>query len=127
VADPNHMRQVYERYPELLTKGDVDAIVDFYAEDATIEDPIGSDLHAGREAIRAFYAAAAGTVIMKRSGPICVADDEAATTLVVLMGPEGNQSALDIISSMTFDDAGRVKTMRAVWRMEDVRPATADD
>ena len=48
MADADHIRRIYDRYPELLNQGDVEGIVELYAEDATIEDPIGSDLHSGR-------------------------------------------------------------------------------
>jgi len=128
MPDANHIRQVYDRYPELVSKGDVDGIVALYAEEATIEDPIGSELHRGTEAIRAFYAAAAGTVEMKRSGPARVAGREAATPLVALIGPEGpDRKALDIISVMVFDEAGKITSMRAYWSIDAMRPATSDD
>ena len=127
MADPNTIRQIYDRYPEMVTKGDVDGILELYAENATIEDPIGSDLHVGREAVRAFYKASAGTITMKRTGPVRVAGNEAATPLVVLMGPEGEQQALDIISVMKFNDDGKIESMRAYWSFDAMRPATADD
>ncbi len=127
MPDATHIRQVYDRYPELVSKGDVDAIVELYAADATIEDPIGSDLHVGTDAIHAFYTASAGTVTMKRSGPVRVAGREAATPMVVLMGPEGQQQALDVISIMAFDDAGKVTSMRAFWSFDAIRPATEAD
>ncbi|MDJ0867587.1 MAG: nuclear transport factor 2 family protein [Myxococcota bacterium] len=124
MADAQHIRQVYDRYPELVTKGDVDALVDLYAEDATIEDPIGSELRRGTEAIRAFYQASAGTITMKRTGPARVAGNEAAAPLVVLLGPEGpDQKALDIISTMVFDGNGKVTAMRAFWSFDAMRPA----
>lgn len=127
MPDPNHIRQVYDRYPELLNKGDVDGILALYADDATIEDPIGSDLRRGRDAIRAFYEASAGSVTMKRTGPVRVAGREAATPLVVLMGPEGQQQALDIISTMSFDEDGKITAMRAFWSFDALRPATPED
>ena len=128
MADATHIRQFYTRYPEMVSKGDVDGIVELYAEDATIEDPIGSDLHRGLDAIRAFYTAAAGTVTMKLTGPVRVAGHEAAAPLIVLMGPDGpDQKALDIISVMTFDEAGKITTMRAFWSFDAIRPATDDD
>ena len=43
------------RYLELLAKGRSDDIVELYAEDATVEDPVGGEVHIGREAIRGFY------------------------------------------------------------------------
>ena len=127
MTDPNLIRQIYDRYPDMVTKGDVDGIVDLYAEDATIEDPIGSDLRRGHAGVREFYAASAGTIVMKRTGPVRVAGNEAATPLVVLIGPEGEQQVLDIISAMTFDDAGKIKTMRAYWSFDAMRPATPED
>jgi len=127
MTDAEHIRRIYDRYPELLNKGDVEGIVELYAEDATIEDPIGSDLRRGHDAIRAFYRASAGSVTMKRSGPVRVAGREAATPVVVLMGPEGQQSALDVISVMTFDEDGKITSMRAFWSMDAIRPATAED
>lgn len=129
MADAEHIRQVYERYPEMVTKGDVDGILELYAEDAWIEDPIGSDLHEGIDAIRKFYEAAAGTIVMKLTGPIRVAAGEAATPLVVLIGPEGSpdRQALDIISVMKFREDGKIQSMRAFWSMDAMRPVAADD
>ena len=123
MADANHIRQVYDRYPEMVTKGDVDGIVELYADDASIEDPIGSEPRRGKDAIRAFYQASAGTVHMKRTGPTRVAGGEAAAPMVVLMGPKGVQQALDIISVMTFGEDGKITSMRALGVLHVVRTA----
>jgi steroid delta-isomerase len=127
MADANQIRQTYQRYTELVNKGDVDGILELYADDASIEDPVGSEPRVGRDAIRAFYEASAGTITMKVSGSVRVAGHEAATPLKVLMGPEGEQSVLEIISTMAFDEAGKVTAMRAFWSLDAIRPATADD
>lgn len=127
MLDPNHIRKIYEFYPDMVTKGDVDGILALYAEDATIEDPIGSELRTGLAAVREFYEASAGTITMKCSGPVRVAGLEAAAPLVVLMGPEGEQRALDIISTLVFNEDGKIQSMRAYWSFDAMRPATADD
>ena len=127
MIDPNHIRQVYERYFKMVNKGDVDGILELYTDDATVEDPIGSELRRGSDGVRAFYEASAGTIIMKRSGPVRVAGNEAATPLVVLIGPEGQQQALDIISHMVFNDEGKITSMRAFWNLGDLRPAKGED
>jgi steroid delta-isomerase len=127
VTIANTIRQIYDRYPEMLTKGDVEGIVALYAADATIEDPIGSEVRRGTDAIRAFYEAAAGTVVMKRSGPPCIAGLEAATPLIILMGPEGQRNALPVISAMVFTEDGKIVSMRAYWSFDDMRPATPED
>jgi hypothetical protein len=41
MVDARYIRKLCERYPEMVTKGDVEGIVALYADDATIEDPIG--------------------------------------------------------------------------------------
>ena len=64
---------------------------------------------------------------MKLSGPVRVAGNEAATPLVVLLGPEGEQQALDIISVVTFDEDTKIKSMRAYWSFDAIRPATDGD
>ncbi len=127
MVDAVKIRAVYDRYPGLMTKGDVDAIVALYADDATIEDPIGSEIRSGRAAIREFYEASAGTVTIRLTGLVRVAGCEAATPMVVLMGPEGQQQALEVISVMKFNDAGLIQSMRAFWSFDTLRPATAAD
>ena len=49
------------RYLELLAKGQADAIADLYATDATVEDPVGGEVHIGRQAIHGFYSNVPGT------------------------------------------------------------------
>ena len=127
MSDANHIRRVLERYPEMLSKGDSEGIVALYREDATLEDPVGSEPLRGHDAIRAFYEASAGKVQMKLTGPVRVAANEAAAPLRVLVGPEGQQQVIDIIDVMTFDDAGLVRSMRAFWSADAIRPATPED
>ncbi len=110
-----------------MNKGDVEGILELYADDAKEEDPIGSELRRGSDGLRTFYEASAGSIIMKRTGPVRVAGNEAATPLVVLMGPEGQQQALDIISHMVFDDEGKITSMRAFWSLDAMRAATDED
>jgi len=127
MADASHIRDVLERYPKLLSDGDAAAIVALYADDATIEDPVGAPAHAGREAIARFYEASAGKVLMKITGPVRVAGDEAAAPFRVLVGPEGSRKVIDVIDVMRFDVAGRITSMRAFWSPDSIRSATADD
>ena len=127
MADADTIRQIYDHYPEMVSKGDVEGILELYADDATIEDPIGSKLRRGKQAIEEFYRASAGTVSMRCTGPVRVAGSEAAAPLIVLMGPEDQQQALDIISVMTFREDGKIQSMRAFWSFDAIRPATPED
>ena len=44
-------------YLDSVAKGDADRIATLYATDATVEDPVGGEVHVGRQAIRSFYTA----------------------------------------------------------------------
>jgi len=52
MADPSHIRQVYDRYSEMVNKGDVEGILELYTDDATVEDPIGSEVRRGSDEVR---------------------------------------------------------------------------
>jgi len=128
MSDADHIRSVYARYPELVSKGDLDGVVELYAEDATLEDPIGSELRRGHDAIREFYRASAGKITIRCTGPVRVVGREAATPMVVLFGPPGpEQRALDVISLMSFDEDGKITAMRAYWSFDAMRSARDAD
>jgi len=126
MASADQLRKAHERYPQLVTGGDLEGILALYAEDATIEDPIGSELQRGHDAIRAFYAPVLGSTALKQAGPACVAGHESAMPIVALIGPEGQQ-ALDIISVLRFNDDGRIASMRAYWSMDAMRESTPEE
>ena len=68
-----------ETYMAGLAGDDVTMILDLYAEDARIEDPIGSEVITGHEAIRTFYTFALQAVKeTKLTGPVRLAANEAA-------------------------------------------------
>ena len=47
--------QTVNRYLELVGNGQADDIAELYSDDATVEDPVGGEVHIGRAAIRGFY------------------------------------------------------------------------
>jgi steroid delta-isomerase len=117
--DPDHIRNVYQRYVELFSAGDADAVALLYAEDATVEDPIGSPLHQGRDAIRKFYEGTMGPAKLELTGPVRVAGNEAAGPMCATVGD--GAAFIDIIDVMTFDDDGLVRSMRAYWSQDAIR------
>ena len=50
-----HIESVVHRYLELVGGGTADQIADLFADDATVEDPVGGEVHIGRQAIHGFY------------------------------------------------------------------------
>jgi steroid delta-isomerase len=121
MASPDRIRAVVERYVKLLNEGDADGVTALYAEDGTVEDPVGGAVQRGREAVRAWYARSAGRVRLELSGPIRVAGAEAAFPMLGTLGPPGARSQIDIIDVMRFDEAGRITSMRAFWSADAIR------
>ena len=119
--DPDHMRNACQRYVHLFNAADADGVAGLYAENATVEDPIGSTPHDGREAIRAFYAGTMGPAKLELTGPVRVAGHEAAFPMCATVG-EG-AAFIDIIDVMVFDDDGLVSKMRAYWSQDAIRTA----
>jgi steroid delta-isomerase len=123
MAGPDDIREVVDRYVKLMNAGDSDGIAALYADDATLEDPVGSEPRSGRAAIRDFYAASAGAVVLELTGPVRVAGHEAAFPMLVTVGAAEPRSCLDVIDVMTFDEAAQIRSMRAFWSQDAIRPA----
>ena len=113
--------ETVRRYLELVATGQVDDVVDLYADDATVEDPAGGEVHIGREAIRGFYTGVLGAKAEAEVVTIRALGHEAAYLwrLTVDLG-EGGKMRIEIISVMTFDDDGKIASMKAYWGPDNV-------
>jgi steroid Delta-isomerase len=115
-----HMRRVLQCYVDAMTRGDCDAIMALYADDATVEDPVGSDPRRGRAAIADLYRNAAGTVRLELDGRVRVAANCAAAPM--LGRPTGLEGmVVEIVDVMTFNDEGLITSMRAYWSPDTIR------
>ena len=119
-ADP---AETVNRYFELVGKqGVADDITALYAADATIEDPIGSDLRQGREGVHEFYSAFDTMAKDTELLTIRVIGNQAAFLWRLTLKMDGGGTVIEPISVMTFDDDGKIKSMRAFWSPSDVKP-----
>ena len=115
------IKQTVNRYLELVGAAQTDAIADLYTDDATVEDPVGGEVHIGRQAIRGFYVGVLGARSETNVVTLRVLGHEAAYfwSMTVDLG-EGAKIRIEIISVMTFDDEGRITSMKAYWGPENV-------
>lgn len=107
---------VCNRYVELVSEGDVDGILDLYADDCWIEDPIGTERKVGKDALREFYGGIRQlevNPVMTRIGPVCVCGGEAAFQFRIDIDLGESTIAMTSTDTMTFDDDGRITSMRA--------------
>jgi steroid Delta-isomerase len=109
--------EVVEKYVEAFANSDMDIIRDMFADNATVEDPVGSPIHEGMEAICAFYDGAlkSGARLSLTGKPCCAGNAVAFPFQVTMPG-----MLIDIIDVFEFDEHGKVISMKAYWGPESV-------
>jgi steroid delta-isomerase len=122
MSTPEDNAKTVQRYLELAAEGNVDGIVDLYADDGTVEDPVGSDVHIGREAIRGFYSMVPAGDNAAELFTLRALGHEAAFFWALTVDLGGNRVRIEIISTMTFNADGRIASMKAYWGPEDIKP-----
>lgn len=132
-ADPEKMRAAVQAYLDLFNAKDTEAICELYADDAIVEDPIGTEPKKGMAAIREFYTMAVQNgAKLYQQGSTRIAGNHAAFAFEVLIGdlkagtkavdvelPEGTMK-IEVIDVFTFNDESKVSHMRAYWGPDNV-------
>jgi steroid delta-isomerase len=120
MRSPEDNAKTVNRYLELVSKSQADEVAALYADDATLEDPVGSEVHIGRPAIRGFYSSIENIKAEIEVTTLRALGNEVAFvwTMTVQMGDTGMR--IEIISVMTFDDEGKISSMKAYWGPENV-------
>ena len=120
VASNEDIRSTVQRYLDLVATGTAAEIVALYAEDATLEDPVGSEALHGHEAIRAFYAGLEGLTITNRLVTLRPCAGQAAFHFEIVTEVGDMKYKMAPLEVMTFDEAGKILSMRAFWSDEDL-------
>lgn len=111
-----HYTEVADNYLRYLNEKNLEGILSLYADSATVEDPVGSKVLSGMEALRKFYSGAVNIdLTLKRIGQVRVAGVEIAFPFQLIMKYDGVPMITDIIDVFRFDEAGKIVSMRAFW------------
>ena len=119
-ASRERVREVVDRYVELVATGTADEIVALYAEDAAVEDPVGSEPRVGHAAIRELYATLEGLDQRTRLLTVRIAGGEAAFHFEVATLADGAPYTRAPGGVVALDDRRRITTKRAFWGDEDL-------
>ncbi|MEZ0365279.1 nuclear transport factor 2 family protein [Mycobacterium sp. pUA109] len=115
-----HITETVNRYISLVAKGSAEDIAALYADDATVEDPVGGEVHIGRQAIRGFYAAVEGAERDCELVTLRVAGNEAAFQFRLTVTAGEHRMLIEPIDVMVFGDDGKVAAMKAYWSADNV-------
>jgi steroid Delta-isomerase len=118
------MTAVVHAYIDGFAKGDPEAIAALFAEDATVEDPLGTPVKRGLAEIREFYTGsmATGAKLELLGDPRC-AGDHVAFPFAVKLDWGGQKSVIEVIDTFRIDDNGKIAEMRAYWGPANMKPA----
>ncbi|HSW14290.1 MAG TPA: nuclear transport factor 2 family protein [Solimonas sp.] len=122
MASEQQMKQAMQAYIDAFNVSSPEAIADLYAEDATVEDPVGSAVKTGKAEILKFYKMAVATgAKLRLAAPIRASHGNSAAMAfdVQLNMPEG-KAHIQVIDVMTFNEAGKFTSMRAFWGKSDM-------
>ncbi|QOV96430.1 nuclear transport factor 2 family protein [Novosphingobium sp. ES2-1] len=108
------MTATVHAYVAAYEAADEESVVILFAEDAVIEDPVGTPPKRGHEEIRAFFRGAMEMGCKPvLDGPICLTEDHAAFPMRVPMCIDGQDMVYYGIDVFAFDAEGKVREMRA--------------
>ncbi len=122
MTDEAHMKATMQAYIDLFNRADPAGIADLYADNATVEDPVGSPLKTGKAEIAAFYKMAVATgARLELAAPIRASHGDASAMAfnVRLNMPQG-RAHIQVIDVFTYDAAGKVSSMKAYWGKSDM-------
>ena len=116
MSTPEQMEAAVHTYVEAFAKGDPEMAAGIFADNAVVEDPIGSEPRVGKAAIREFYVQSMATgATLHLQGPVRVAAAHAAFAMQVRLHWDGKDMAIDVIDTFAFDNAGKVVEMKAYF------------
>lgn len=117
-----HIESVVHRYLDLVANGTAAEVADLYASDATVEDPVGGEVHIGRHAIEGFYKNIENAPKETELLALRVAGHEAAFMFAITVGAGDQRIRIEPIDVMMFDADGKVASMKAYWSPANVTP-----
>lgn len=107
--------ETVNRYIELVATGRADDLVELFSSDATVEDPVGGEVHIGRQAIHGFYSAIENLDRQTELVTLRVAGSEAAFLFHLTINTGEQLLRIEPIDVMAFGDDGKITAMKAYW------------
>lgn len=122
MADSEKIRATADAYVAALNASDAAAMAGIYAENATLEDPVGGGtIHEGIAAIREFYDNLAPLKIDATLHEARVCGNELLFNFEITTHfDENSKATINVWDHMAFDEDNKVVSMRAFWGPENM-------
>ena len=121
---PDRIRATVDAYVDAYARNDRAAFLALWASDGVLEDPVGTPVHEGMEAIGAFWdqARELSDRIVLKPEEIIVAGDEAVMVFEINAHIGDGGMVLHAVDVMRCDADGRLVSVRAFWDMASATP-----
>ncbi len=116
--EPAVLQGFVQRYLDTAATGSAADVAALYAEDATLEDPVGGgEVHIGRQAIAGFYKNVEGVDVTTELLSFRAGGSEAAFVFAITVA---GAMRIEPIEVMAFNADGQITSMRAFWGPSDI-------
>ena len=117
--EPDVLQGFVQHYLDTVAGGSADDVAALYAEDATLEDPVGGgEIHIGRHAIAGFYKVMEGGEIKAELLSFRAGGHEAAFVFAITVAG----MRIEPIEVMSFNSDGQITSMKAYWGPQNITP-----
>ncbi|MEZ0603729.1 nuclear transport factor 2 family protein [Paraburkholderia sp. IW21] len=109
-------------YVDAFNAADASRVVALFADDASVEDPVGTPLKEGKSEIETFYtyATSVGARLELMAPPRGSHGNSASISFRVhITAQDGRPAHIDVTDVMDFDATGKILRMRAYWGADD--------
>jgi steroid delta-isomerase len=127
MADPTTLRNALDAYVESFNDRDRARWVGLFAADAHQEDPVGSPVNVGHDAIGTFFDAmeGMGQITISQTRPPIVAETEALLFLTAVTRTNGLVVTVPfIVDHIEFDEGGHMSSLRSFWDTDAIETAS---
>lgn len=116
VNTAEHLISVAQAYVAALNTSNLQAVVSLFADDATVEDPVGTEARRGIDAIRGFFERVTSMPMdVVLDGEVRAAANEVAFGLKLSFVREGRPTTVAAIDHFRLNEAGKIVAMRAFF------------
>ena len=111
--------EIADNYMQFMSTKNYDGVLTLYAENATLEDPVGSEILQGTAAISTIYHGIGDTELTcNRTGPVRFANREMVFPFECLMTSDEGVMRMEIIDHFVLNEDNLIVAMRAFWGPE---------
>lgn len=121
--DSSLMKRTLQEYVNAFNQRDLECLMSLFANDATVEDPVGKPPKKGHQEIERFYreSMSGESKLELLAPPRGSFGNAASITFAVHTKMEGKSARIDVTDVMTFNDDGKIVTMQAYWGPDDMQ------